>query len=434
MSSQALIYRCSRRRFTDINRLFALKQVSSNLRITISHPHGSLNSYQAAGALSEKGWLSSYQMGVTSSGRIARLSSHLLPGSGERLLNRQFDYIPRESQRSHLYWEAVSRMGRRLRPKGLTAQTNWYDILFCGHDWQVSRSLEKRLDAVYTYEDGAKLTFATAAKRSIAKVYELPAGYYLGVAHELERALKTTPDMDARIKREPAWKRARKDKELELADLVIVPCEWARETLRLSGAWKKRVIKVPYGTPAGEVTARSRRPGGPFTILFAGQVGVRKGVPLLMQAWKRLGLKDARLWMAGSMNLDEKYLNSHQGFQYLGALPRVRLLEVMAEVDLLVFPSLAEGFGLVIGEAMAAGVPVLTTTNTGGPELITDGQEGWCVPAHDLNSLTERIEWASQNREALYRMGMRARARAEQWTWADYRRKLTAELSGSLGV
>lgn len=325
-------------------------------------------------------------------------------------------------------------MGRRFKPKGLTSQTNWYDILFFGHDWQVSRMLEKKLDAVYTYEDGAELTFAAAKRRSIAKVYELPAGYYLGAAHELERAIKATPNIDAQIKHEPDWKRARKDKELELADLVIVPCEWARESLRFSKSQKKSVIKVPYGTPAGEMQARTSRPIGPFTILFAGQIGVRKGVPLLLQAWKRLGLKDARLWMAGSMNLDEKYLNGHDGFEYLGALPRVRLLEVMAKVDLFVFPSLAEGFGLVIGEAMATGVPVLTTTNTGGPELIVDGQEGWCVPAHDVDSLAERIEWAYRNRDALYDMGLMARLKAEQWTWADYRRKLTEELSKNLNV
>jgi glycosyltransferase involved in cell wall biosynthesis len=106
----------------------------------------------------------------------------------------------------------------------------------------------------------------------------------------------------------------------------------------------------------------------------------------------------------------------------------------MAKVDLFVFPSLAEGFGLVIGEAMATGVPVLTTTNTGGPELIVDGQEGWCVPAHDVDSLAERIEWAYRNRDALYDMGLMARLKAEQWTWADYRRKLTEELSKNLNV
>lgn len=325
-------------------------------------------------------------------------------------------------------------MGKRLKPGGLTAQTNWYDVLFSGHDWQVSRAIEKDLAAVYTYEDGARLTFEAAKRLSIAKVYELPLGYYLGVADELERSQKRAPEISVQVKSEPAWKQARKDMELELADLVIVPCEWARRSLSFSKSRGKCVVKVPYGTPADEVAARTRRPDGQFTVLFAGQLGVRKGVPLLLKAWEHLNLQDARLWMAGSIALDEKYLRERDRVQYLGALPRVRLLEVMREVDLFVFPSLAEGFGLVIGEAMAAGVPVLTTTNTGGPELIVDGQEGWCVPAHDASALAERIEWAYQHRDALFEMGARARQRAEQWTWADYRRKLTEELARHLGI
>jgi glycosyltransferase involved in cell wall biosynthesis len=393
-----------------------------------------LFSYHAASALSERGWLSSFQTGVTSDTALARLSSRVLRNSKDRLLNRVFADVPRSSRRSYLYWEAISRAGRHLKPGGLTSQTNWYDVLFCGHDWQVSRHLEKGLAAVYTYEDGARLTLEAARRRNIATVYELPLGYYLGVAGEMQRAIKTSPGMEAQIRSEPAWKRARKDTELDLADLVIVPCEWARESLSFNKSLKKPVLKIPYATPAADMSARTERPTGPFTILFAGQIGVRKGVPLLLEAWKRLRLKDARLLLAGSMNLDEKYLGRYTNFHYLGALPRVRLLEVMKEVDLFVFPSVAEGFGLVIGEAMAAGVPVLTTRNTGGPELITDGREGWCVPAHDMNALAERIEWAHRNRDRVYEMGIMARRSAERWTWADYRRKLAEELTKHLGA
>jgi glycosyltransferase involved in cell wall biosynthesis len=404
------------------------------MKITLSHPHGSLFSYQAARALSENARLGSFRTGVTGGAWAARLLARASHDSRQRLLNRCYDDIPRDRQYSYLCWEALSRAGRRLKTGGPTAETTWYDVLFCGHDWQASRGLEKDLDAVYAYEDGARLTFEAARRRDVARVYELPLGYFLGVAEELTRSVRERPDAGLKPWSEPAWKQERKNAELELADLVVVPCEWARETLRLSKSLNKRVIKVPYATPADEVAVRGGQPGGPFTIFFAGQVGVRKGVPLLLEAWERLGLKDARLLMAGSMSLDEKYLSRRAGVEYLGALPRVRLLELMKGADLFVFPSLAEGFGLVIGEAMAAGVPVLTTTNTGGPELISDGREGWCVPAHDVDALAERIEWAYQNRDALYGMGMLGRRRAERWTWADYRKKLAHELSRNLAA
>jgi glycosyltransferase involved in cell wall biosynthesis len=215
--------------------------------------------------------------------------------------------------------------------------------------------------------------------------------------------------------------------------MVVVPCRWAEESLPHDEATRRPVARVPYGTPADELEPRSERPRGPFTALFAGQVGLRKGVPLLLEAWRRLGLKDARLWLAGSMNLDDAYLSDYADcFEHLGVLPRAQLLERMRQADIFVFPSLAEGFGLVIGEAMAAGLPVLTTLNTGGPELITDGEEGWCVPAHDVDALAARLEWASQSRDELWEMGLRARKRAEAWTWAHYRSKLVNELTRHL--
>jgi starch synthase len=380
------------------------------------------------------GWLGTFQTGLMRSAGPGRVFRYLPAGMRQRSLNRNYENIPGPNRRPHLLWEAVSRVGRRLKPGGLTQHVNWYDVLYCGHDLQVSRALEAGLDAVYAYEDGARRTFDSARRCGAAAIYELPLGYYKGVAREIRRAQKERQGFGQVAYEEPHWKQSRKDAELGLADAVIVPCAWAARSLSYNDACgKKPVAIVPYGTPADETTARTGRPRGPFTVLFAGQVGLRKGAPHLIDAWERLRLKDARLWMAGSMNLGRGYLAEHSGsFQHLGPIPRVRLLEVMREADLFVFPSLAEGFGLVIGEAMASGVPVLTTVNTGGPELIKDGREGWCVPAHDTDSLTERIEWAYSNRDALYEMGKLARQKAERWTWADYRRKLAEELSRNL--
>lgn len=403
------------------------------LQITISHPHGNPNSYNAARALADADWLCSFQRGVARDGFAGRAAG-LGATARARLSNRKLEGVPDRRQRGHLMWEAVSRLGARMRPGGLTRDFNWYDVLYCGHDLQVSRQLERGIDAVYAYEDGALRTFAAAKKRGARAVYELPLGYYAGVARELARARRARPHLPLNVRAEPEWKRRRKDEELSLSDCVVVPCGWAEESLSDSPAAPRAVTRIPYGTPADEMEARAERPRGPFTVLFAGQVGLRKGVPLLLEAWRRLGLKDARLWLAGSKNLSDAYLSDYAGsFQYLGVLPRARLLERMRQADLFVFPSLAEGFGLVIGEAMAAGLPVLTTTNTGGPELVTDGAEGWCVPAHDVDALAARLEWAAREREELWRMGLRARARAERWTWADYRRRLVAELARHLG-
>lgn len=415
---------------------------AKTMRIALSHPHGNANSFHAARAFAEADWLRVFHAGVLQDAQTARLF-RLLPDDWQRRsLNRDCDGVPQSQRQAHLLWEALTRLGSKLKPGGLTRRVNWYDVLFWGHDAQVAAQLAPQLapqlgktaaglDAVYAYEDGALRTFTAAKRRGVQTLYELPLGYYRGVAEELNRARRERPDLQATDYAEPQWKQLRKDAELRLADVVVVPCDWALESLRFSeGGEPKRVIKVPYGTPTDVVAARTKRPDGEFTVLFAGHIGLRKGVPHLIEAWEKLQLKNARLLLAGSLNLPKAYLREHAAsFTYLGAIPRVELLERMREADLFVFPSLAEGFGLVIGEAMAAGVPVLTTRHTGGTELISDGREGWCVEAHAVEPLVERLAWAQANRDELYEMGRQARARAEQWTWADYRRKLTAELS-----
>lgn len=398
------------------------------LKITLSHPHGNANSYHAARAFSETGWLQQFQAGILPD---AMMMSWLPSDIKQRALNRDYADIPEAKKNSHLLWESISRLGSRLKPAGLTKNINWYDVLFCGHDFQIAQSLAADLDAVYTYEDAAKRTFTAAKKKGIATLYELPLGYYQGVADEINRARLERAHLQPQAYAETEWKQVRKNEELRLADAVIVPCTWALNSLRFSDAGSdKPVIKVPYGTPVEDVSARSAPPDGPFTVLFAGYIGLRKGVPHLIEAWEKLKLKDAKLLLAGSLNLPKDYLREHAGsFEYLGAIPRVELLQRMQQADLFVFPSLAEGFGLVIGEAMASGVPVLTTVNTGGPELIEDGREGWCVAAHEVEPLIERLEWAYNHRDALAAMGQQARSRAEQWTWTDYRRELIAKLS-----
>jgi glycosyltransferase involved in cell wall biosynthesis len=405
------------------------------LNITLSHPHGNPNSYQAANAFSERKWLRQFHTGIIDEEFLKKLTKHLPANANKKVVNRTRHTIPKSNQRSHYIWEAIYRAGRLIKPSGLSPRMSWYDLLYWGHDLQVSRSLNQGLDAVYAYEDGALKTFTSARKKGIQTIYELPAGYYIGVAEELSHISGST-SLSTRHRAEPCWKQKRKDAELELADLVVVASTWSMNTLRHNKKSRdKPIIIVPYGTPAHEVSFKEKSASGPFTVLFAGQIGLRKGVPYLFEAWKRLNLADAQLLLVGPLSLNSNYIAElPDNIKYLGAMPRIQLIEILQRVDLFAFPSLADGFGMVIGEAMACGVPVLTTVNTGGPELITDGREGWCIAPRNVESLIERIEWAYGHRDKLLEMGLMARRRAELWTWRDYRRALTAELSKHISI
>jgi glycosyltransferase involved in cell wall biosynthesis len=94
----------------------------------------------------------------------------------------------------------------------------------------------------------------------------------------------------------------------------------------------------------------------------------------------------------------------------------------------LAFPTLGDGFGLVIQEAMCSGTTVVTTPCGGGPECITDGIDGWIVPPRDVDALAERLRYCAANRDRVFEMGRRARTRAERWTWRDAGEALVSAL------
>ena len=106
----------------------------------------------------------------------------------------------------------------------------------------------------------------------------------------------------------------------------------------------------------------------------------------------------------------------------------------MGRNDVLVFPSLFEGFGLVIGEALSRGVPVITTPHTGGPELLRDGQDGFIVPIRDSEAIAARLLQLHDDRELLRTMSESARARAGQLSWQGYRDGTSAAVREAIAL
>jgi glycosyltransferase involved in cell wall biosynthesis len=111
------------------------------------------------------------------------------------------------------------------------------------------------------------------------------------------------------------------------------------------------------------------------------------------------------------------------------SVPRGELDDIYRRASVLVFPSLCEGFGMVITEAMAYGVPVITTNNTGGTELIEHGRNGFLVPIRDAERLAASMQWCLDNREEVVAMGRRAQQTAAAWQWSDYRGALGRAVS-----
>jgi alpha-maltose-1-phosphate synthase len=184
--------------------------------------------------------------------------------------------------------------------------------------------------------------------------------------------------------------------EYEAADIVTVPSTFAYRSFVEMGVPESKLRKVPYGVDL----RRFEKVAGPdpeaFDVLFVGQVAFRKGVPDLIEAFRLLKHPKKHLWIVGGMRPEmARYLREHrppENIEFMGHIPQPQLKHIMSLSHVMVLPSVEDGFGLVMAQALACGCPVIGTRHTGGEDLFTDGKEGFIVPIRDPQAIADRLQ------------------------------------------
>lgn len=400
----------------------------------VSHPHAAAFANGVAAAFERRRKLALYVSGVVAprtalSGQILNQIALTTPVVRNRILAG----VRAKRVRSLAPVELAARLVARAFGAGGSRPGSRYDAMFVSHDAAVELlEWPRRTDLVYAYEDAALRTFVRAARRGLDRVWDLPLPHYSVLERMWMAEMTRWPSAhgsDPPSPIEPDWKKRRKDAELGLATAVSVASSYTRQSLEELGV-RVPIVVTPYGFPVETFQSKVRMNEGPFTVLAVGTQDLRKGTPYLLEAWKKAGLKDARLRIVGRVNLSSTFLTPYAHlFEHVPHAANAELGEIYRAADLLVFPTLGDGYGLVIQESMSCGTPVVTTSCGGGPESITDGVNGWIVPPRDVDALVERLRWSAANREATFAIGQAARTRAEQWTWRQSGEALVKALS-----
>ena len=316
-------------------------------------------------------------------------------------------------------------------PRQLIRALGWGDgrLSNKANEWvmrtMTRESRRSSVTAIHAYEDCSLWQFVTANRLGKACIYDMPIGYYPAWERIQASLLKKYADWLSADGLSPQVPLEQKCKEIELADLVLVPSGFVADTVRDYHP-DKAVALAPYGVDlAGWPAAPARTPQEFITFLFAGQCSVRKGVPLLLEAWRAADLKHARLWLVGSWQLAEaKKKELPPRSEWIGPVSSQQLRGFYHEADVFVFPTNFEGRALVIGEALASGLPVLTTHASGAGDMV-DSTCGRVLASDNFDSLVESLRWFDQNRHRLPALSRAARANAECCTWEHYRRSVT---------
>ncbi|MGV1786940.1 MULTISPECIES: glycosyltransferase family 4 protein [Agrobacterium] len=220
----------------------------------------------------------------------------------------------------------------------------------------------------------------------------------------------------------------REKAEWRLADVIVCPSEFVRKHVIACGGPEDRCVVVPYGVNASAAIDRPARMPGPIRVLTVGEVGLRKGSPYVVEA-ARLMEGAARFRMAGRVRVpDDVKQEISQWVELRGIVPRSQIVEEFRWADVFLLPSLCEGSATAVYEALAAGLPVITTENTGS--VVRDGVEGFIVPVCDPEAIATAVRALADNPELRRSMSTNALLRAAEHTVESYGERLLAALSG----
>jgi glycosyltransferase involved in cell wall biosynthesis len=313
----------------------------------------------------------------------------------------------------------------RLFRRVITPQAVHEKLSYMANDWlmraMVRECLRPNVTAIHSYEDCSLWQFEAAKIRGKACIYDMPIGYYKAWEEKQQFLASKYADWLPPAGLTRYVRTEQKRKEMELADLVLAPSSFVMETI---GDFypKKKLALAPYGVDLDYWRPPSpRASGGPLQFIFAGQISIRKGAPVLLDAWHRAKIKDAQLKLVGSWNLASDHRESlPPGVTIVGPCSRDALRTHYWEADVFVLPSFFEGLSLASLEAMACGLPVIVSEVMSGMDLVTP-DTGQIATSGDVDALVESLRWFGGNRDRLQPMKIAARKAVERFTWERYR-------------
>ncbi len=228
---------------------------------------------------------------------------------------------------------------------------------------------------------------------------------------------------------------AREEAEYAEADLITVPSIFSYRSFVKQGVSAEKLRLLPYGVNVSRFQPVAEPAVGQFDVLYVGAMSLQKGIQYLVQAYQKINHPNKSLTFVGAPSQELIQMLKMRNLwpedaKVLGHVPQTELKNIMSRSHVLVLPSVQDGFGMVMAQAMACGCPVIASCNTGGEDLFNDGDEGYIVPIRDVDALTNRLQVFADNPQLRAAMGQRALARVKDLGgWSTYGHRALAVYS-----
>jgi len=227
----------------------------------------------------------------------------------------------------------------------------------------------------------------------------------------------------------PKWVIEKENQEFALADYVLVPSKAVKKSLIKHGVLEHKILTNAYGVDLVEFypynVAKNK-----FRVIQVGQISQRKGIFTTIKAFINANVTNSELVFIGSLDVDIREIKKFAGHRFKDiyfkkAINQNKLIYEYGVSSVMVMSSVSDGFGLVVPQALACGVPVLVSENVGSSEFIIDGYNGFTFKIRDVDTLSNLLIRFSENRNMLYSMSLNAHNSAKNnLKWSDYYTRL----------
>jgi glycosyltransferase involved in cell wall biosynthesis len=320
-----------------------------------------------------------------------------------------------------------------LTPTAMWVEKPFY-ALFPVWRWWLKQQSWPKCDVVHAIMGFATEPFDWADRQGALKVVDAPNSHPTSYYGYMQRECDIwCPGEKVPI---PRWMFARMNRELERADLVLCPSTFVKDTMPANGVSGDKCFLNPFGVDTSIFVPRKTIPQKP-RFISVGMICVRKGHQYLFRAFElvKRAIPEAELICVGNYRPDFRLERPRwEGtFTHHPGLPHQELARLLTGCTAFVLPSLEEGFARVLSEAMAAGLPIIASHESGATTLVRDGIEGLIIHPREPRQIADAMIRLAQDRALNQRMGEAARQKgAERNTWQDYGDRLLAEYAARL--
>jgi glycosyltransferase involved in cell wall biosynthesis len=366
------------------------------------------------------------------------------PRLDRELSKRAVTEVPSSLVRARWRWEIPRVLGSRLRWDERLVDWCWERGELDFDRACAAQVPNPGIGGFLGVEYSALASLETARRFGKPAVLAFFSPHYATFARWVEPEYERFPQLKTRSQdyfaRVTPYRNERRDREASIADWLVTNSAFTTESLAVAGYPREKILTVALGGPPPVHADRlpATRPAV-TRFLYVGPASIRKGAHYLLRTWRRVAGPDTELHFYGSMQLPDALRREAESaaggssIHFHGSVPSVELGTAYLQSSVLVLPTLCDGFGMVVTEALAHGLPVITTRNAGAADVIAQSGNGFVIPAADEDALAETMSWVADHPTDIFDMRSTALASAARWTWNEFRVRLVDALDASVG-